>query len=572
MPIKGVVFDVGQTLSNQLDKENLFERMKKYYEGVFEMLFEREFGSVFPSVFSYSKQEFASALDKFNRSVRNQKNTSIEMYSEYRLAEQVLQVLVNFENTLLEKDLLAKNFSYLLEEIDRILEVRDNLEIGVYELWPDTEQVLQELKQRNFVIGLASNTAHPVKHNFMLEKLGIKKYIDHHAISSYIGVRKPNPRMLEILCEMMGLSKDEVVVVGDLLDRDILMGNLGGAKTIWINAKPYSLEQNLKRLRDPLPEYLPDAGICCLSQLLPTIEYFNHQTPNTDQIKVGYYFPSFAKKYQTGSLKAFVPCKEIFYMPIEILAPIETFGHLDVIVHKVTDFLLSDEPSEALDNLTEYLQRHPEVLLLDSIEGVKLTSNRLNFCSSLKSFEVQGVRVRPPKFYNLENAEYPCILKTEAACQVEGAHDMVIAFNQRGLRSGLSCFKNKTIIQEWIGHSGSLFKVYSVGNTHNLNVCDSIKFRESVGDYLFFKYTEKWPEGMAVQRGSEEIDHCLLEQISFRIQEITGLGVFGFDLVREDSSGDLVILDLNYFPSFSKFPDFPNAVNNYILEKCRQNK
>ena len=66
----------------------------------------------------------------------------------------------------------------------------------------------------------------------MLARLGITPLIDHFAVSSYIGVRKPNPEMLRILSEKMGLNKDEIIVVGDLLDRDVLMGNSFGSRTI----------------------------------------------------------------------------------------------------------------------------------------------------------------------------------------------------------------------------------------------------------------------------------------------------------------------------------------------------
>jgi Predicted hydrolase of the HAD superfamily len=38
--------------------------------------------------------------------------------------------------------------------------------------------------------------------------------------------------MLKILLNKMNLSADEVIVVGDLLDRDVLMGNLAGCRTV----------------------------------------------------------------------------------------------------------------------------------------------------------------------------------------------------------------------------------------------------------------------------------------------------------------------------------------------------
>ena len=83
-------------------------------------------------------------------------------------------------------------------------------------------------------MGLASNSAHAAKHEMLLDSCGIKKYFDPIIISSYVGIRKPNPEMIRMIAEdhWKIFNKQEICVIGDMLDRDVLIGKLYGSKTI----------------------------------------------------------------------------------------------------------------------------------------------------------------------------------------------------------------------------------------------------------------------------------------------------------------------------------------------------
>ena len=111
------------------------------------------------------------------------------------------------------------------------------------------------------------------------------------------------------------------------------------------------------------------------------IEYLDNGIPQPDQIKVGYYFPHVRKKLETGKQGAFVTNNRVKYMPIELRAPIENLGTFDVIIHKVTDLLLSNKPEDqqGIENLLNYLQTRSNVLLLDPIQGLAYTNSRKAF-------------------------------------------------------------------------------------------------------------------------------------------------------------------------------------------------
>lgn len=66
MVIKGVVFDIGQTIANQPNKAGLQARNKEYYRYIYDSLLQRGFPNHFPVLVTYEKEAFVEDL---NRSV-----------------------------------------------------------------------------------------------------------------------------------------------------------------------------------------------------------------------------------------------------------------------------------------------------------------------------------------------------------------------------------------------------------------------------------------------------------------------------------------------------------------------
>lgn len=63
MVIKAVVFDIGQTLANQPNKEGLQARNKVYYRYVHDTLNARNFAAHFPTFAGYEKERFVEDLN-----------------------------------------------------------------------------------------------------------------------------------------------------------------------------------------------------------------------------------------------------------------------------------------------------------------------------------------------------------------------------------------------------------------------------------------------------------------------------------------------------------------------------
>lgn len=68
--------------------------------------------------------------------------------------------------------------------------------------------------------------------------------------SAVVGVRKPDPRIFSLGVEALGLKPDEVVVVGDSIDKDIVPARQAGCHTVWFRGEGWT--------DDPVDESLPD--------------------------------------------------------------------------------------------------------------------------------------------------------------------------------------------------------------------------------------------------------------------------------------------------------------------------
>lgn len=102
-------------------------------------------------------------------------------------------------------------------------------------LYDDTFSVLDKFIEKGYRLLLLTNGASTLQN----EKLDITPelvpYFEHIVISGNFGRGKPDPSIFEHALFLMGLSKDEAIMVGDNLKTDILGSNRIGMKNVWIN-------------------------------------------------------------------------------------------------------------------------------------------------------------------------------------------------------------------------------------------------------------------------------------------------------------------------------------------------
>ena len=91
---------------------------------------------------------------------------------------------------------------------------------GGFELRKGMLELIEKLRNENFLLGLAANQ--PAGSLKIMKKLGILQYFKYKEVSGSTGLRKPDPRLLLESCKGLGVSPQESIMVGDRIDNDIV--------------------------------------------------------------------------------------------------------------------------------------------------------------------------------------------------------------------------------------------------------------------------------------------------------------------------------------------------------------
>jgi HAD superfamily hydrolase (TIGR01509 family) len=103
---------------------------------------------------------------------------------------------------------------------------------------PGAREALQGLKQRNYLLGIITDTMYPLEWKRQrLEKVGVAEYITVIACSTVIGVHKPDPGMYLNALQQAHLSPDESAFVGHLAI-ELHGAHNAGMVTVAVNYDP----------------------------------------------------------------------------------------------------------------------------------------------------------------------------------------------------------------------------------------------------------------------------------------------------------------------------------------------
>lgn len=126
----------------------------------------------------------------------------------------------------------------------------------------NARKVLQKLEKK-YKLALVSNFYGNI--HVVLESFNLLCYFTQVVESSVVGVRKPDPAIFSLGVEALGLSADEVVVVGDSYAKDIQPAHTIGCRTVWLKGIGWGDEQ-------AADVQLTDAVIHDLAELPEVIE------------------------------------------------------------------------------------------------------------------------------------------------------------------------------------------------------------------------------------------------------------------------------------------------------------
>lgn len=119
---------------------------------------------------------------------------------------------------------------------------------------PDLHQVLDEMQNADYRLGMISNAGNVANVQRLIDKAAIRKYFDPVLISSGVGLRKPHRLLFEAVLNAWQIPAEQVVMIGDMLNTDVLGAQRVGMHQIWITA-----EANTERSRQYAADIVPEA-------------------------------------------------------------------------------------------------------------------------------------------------------------------------------------------------------------------------------------------------------------------------------------------------------------------------
>lgn len=193
--IKAVLFDFDETLQ---DRTEAFEK----YMDMF-------FSEFLPNL----------SADELEKRKEDMRLTGNGGYVHREKWYQSLIDMWNWENAP-EKSVLANHYDTKFGGCDVI--------------FPESEELLKELKRRGFIVGVITNGPSKLQ-NHKMDTSGLRPYCDIVVVSGDIGIHKPDPGIFTYTADKLGLKPEECLYVGDHPVNDIQGALAAGFSALRMN-------------------------------------------------------------------------------------------------------------------------------------------------------------------------------------------------------------------------------------------------------------------------------------------------------------------------------------------------
>ncbi|XP_062073522.1 inositol-tetrakisphosphate 1-kinase 2-like [Humulus lupulus] len=302
----------------------------------------------------------------------------------------------------------------------------------------------------------------------------------------------------------------------------------------------------------------------------------------TPRCRVGYAFdPKKVDTFISPSVVDVASRNGIDLVAIEPDKPLIEQGPFHCVLHKLYG-------QEWKQQLTEFAAMYPGAVIIDPPEKIEPLHNRVTMLDSVTRIQITQPQttVGVPKQRVVEEDEtieesglnYPVIAKPLLANGGTTSHDMWVVLNSEGFES----VKDQTplLVQEYVNHGEVVFKVYVMGDhvecVKRRSLADIHLTAEDGGEWsgVSIMPFSKISSTAAVEHESEKLDEAimpppeLVAELGRELRKALGLRLFNFDVIRE-SEGKYDVIDINYYPGFSKLPHFDQIFTNFILDICK---
>ena len=330
--------------------------------------------------------------------------------------------------------------------------------------------------------------------------------------------------------------------------------------------------------------------------------YQQKKLPTNQKLRVKYYFHE-AKERKCRGEGWNIGDWRMLIEPLMVYYPLHLQEPWDVFFHKLSEIIvdeLVDNKHHIFTQIKQYLAANntPRKVVLDAVSNVEMTIFRKQFLTTLSQalstpradnlqishnicikipwnlyiqLPLPNFKERVLEEMEKEKINFPLIVKTELATRSKYSHQIGIIFNQDGLDwvIGYEGYKNTSLVlQQYIDHSQSQFKIYLYGNKVQYYTKTSLPYILPQGNnYLIFNSALPFPlEWYSPTHQLEEvkINEEFITQITLAIGDYIGLRWFGLDIIVDRFTLQYYIIDINYFPSFKNVPNFNTDHKDYI--------
>lgn len=253
--------------------------------------------------------------------------------------------------------------------------------------------------------------------------------------------------------------------------------------------------------------------------------------------------------------------------------------------------------SQAMQKFLNVYRETSDTTQIDSLDSMRLLLDRNSMCLLMNDI-AQAARgkyalpvrsakwkevLNPNAHTDVDTLSYPYVLKSRLACGTIDSHHMALILKPEGL--GDCELIGPLVAQEYINHNGTLFKVYVIGSkvmTERRTSMPDIQLRgledsklDTLPSCIEFDSLHSlptrlpWLDKHAANHSRAPsfsiLTEHFFEQLAMIVREHVSLSVFGFDIVFDHHAGEVLLLDINYFPSFGSIQDAPTHFINSFL-------
>lgn len=334
-----------------------------------------------------------------------------------------------------------------------------------------------------------------------------------------------------------------------------------------------------------------------LQDLLITLSRLNKMALGDSIITVGYVMKWTREKdfLKRGAFPTMPTSNGLTFISIDLDLPLmPQLQTVDVVLHKATDEISSvdegqmssiskgvifSEGMQQLDRCMKHLHYH----LIDPLENIIPLLDRDAIQNILQDLDEinnpRSCRIRAPHYLkvskfdepdlveklNQAQLSLPAIVKPQIACGVSNAHTMAVVFKMEEFAK--LPVPLPSVIQEYIDHGSIVYKFYVLGERVFYAVRSSTPNAASLllssgnkgSSAVIFDSLKSLPVGStsSLKSNSDEVklDFDIVTSAAMWMKGKLHLTIFGFDVVIQAGTGDHVIVDVNYLPSFKEIPN-----------------